>query len=226
MVTNDNVCMAKPTFFSHCWVNMFLGEITIFAWWKQHSGWLNPHVLWLNHHFCIVKPTFFVEIPDRRLPGDLLALEWLIGIVGLLVLVTWIPGLERVLRESGGFLRCFFCEGRASLTIEKKQNMFLSWEMFILPWKIMFLPWENGAFAMENICFDHGKLWFDHGKRCFDHGRLWFWHGKSLILRWEIVLLFYHDLIMGNNVFSMGKGEFTTKHGCVVGGNSDVIGRQ
>ena len=38
--------------------------------------------------------------------------------------------------------------------------------------------------------------------------------------------LFYHDLIMGNNVFSMGKGEFTTKHGCVVGCNSDVIGRQ
>ena len=137
------------------------------------------------------------------------------------------PGdMDPRLRESGGFLRCFFCEERASLTIEKKQNMFLSWEMFILPWKIMILPWENGAFAMENICFDHGKLWFDHGKRCFDHGRLWFWHGKSLILRWEIVLLFYHDLTMGNNVFSTGKGEFTTKHGCVVGCNSDVIGRQ
>ena len=95
-----------------------------------------------------------MEIADRRLPGELLALEWLIGIVGLLVLVAWIPGLERVVV----FCDVFFCEERAGLTIEKKQSMFLSWEMFFLQWKIMILPWKNGAFAMENICFDHGKL--------------------------------------------------------------------
>ena len=41
-----------------------------------------------------------------------------------------------------------------------------------------------------------------------------------MISKWEIVSLVYDDLIVGNCVFNMGKGEFTLNYACVMGCNS------
>lgn len=64
------------------------------------------------------------------------------------------PGdMDPRLRESGGFLRCFFCEERASLTIEKKTK-----HVFIM---------GNVYFTMEDYDFTMGKWCFCHGKHMF-----------------------------------------------------------
>ena len=99
------------------------------------------------------------------------------------------PGdMDPRLRESGGFLRCFFCEERASLTIEKKTK-----HVFIM---------GNVYFTIEDYDFTMGKWCFCHGKHMFWPWEIVIWPWEKVFWPWKIVILTWEkfDFAVGNCV--------------------------